>query len=309
LKVYHSLESVSGIRNSVITTGTFDGVHLGHQKILHQLNRLAKSCNGESVLLTFFPHPRMVLFPDDHGLKLLNTLDEKIALLEKTGLDNLIIQPFSEAFSRLSALQYVRDIMVNQLNVSNMVVGYDHHFGRNREGNIETLKEFSTTFDFNITEISALEIEEVNVSSTKIRNAILAGQIQMANGYLGYNYSFSGTVIEGEKRGRELGYKTANLSIEDDLKIIPPNGVYAVTATVGDGEFKGMLNIGFNPTFHDGEKTNIEVHILDFDQNIYGQKVTLHLVKRIRNEQKFGSKEELVQQLSTDKRITYEILS
>ncbi len=308
MKVHNSLESLGIIANPVITTGTFDGVHLGHQKILDRLNSIARKNQGESVLFTFYPHPRMVLFPSDHGLKLLNTLEEKKVLLEKAGLDHLVIQPFSKEFSRLSALQYVRDIMVNKLNVHTMVVGYDHHFGRNREGNLALLREFSTTYDFGVQEISALDIEEISVSSTKIRKAISIGEIHLANEYLGYRYKFSGSVIKGAQRGRQLGFKTANLKINDDLKIIPSNGVYACFAWHNGKKHQGMLNIGHNPTFNTNTDTHIEVHLLNFDQDIYGEELEIELEKKLRDEQKFNSLEDLVQQLNIDKSHTIEIL-
>lgn len=308
MKVHNSLDSVTKISNAVVTTGTFDGVHLGHQKILKKLNKLARDCRGESVLFTFFPHPRMVLFPNDHGLKLLNTLEEKKERLAASGLDHLIVHPFSHEFSRLSALQYVRDIMVNTLSVHTIVVGYDHHFGRNREGNLELLHEFSQTFDFGVEVISALDVEEVNVSSTKIRRSIGEGNIHLANDYLGYRYSFTGKVIKGEQRGRLLGFNTANIEVSSELKIIPSFGVYAVNVLLKGKIYRGMLNIGMNPTFNNNDDTHIEVHILDFDLDIYGEILTIELVKKLRDEIKFNSKEDLVQQLSKDRRLTIKTL-
>ena len=308
MKVHNSLDSVTKISNAVVTTGTFDGVHLGHQKILKKLNKLARDCRGESVLFTFFPHPRMVLFPNDHGLKLLNTLEEKKERLAASGLDHLIVHPFSHEFSRLSALQYVRDIMVNTLSVHTIVVGYDHHFGRNREGNLELLHEFSQTFDFGVEVISALDVEEVNVSSTKIRRSIGEGNIHLANDYLGYRYSFTGKVIKGKQRGRLLGFNTANIEVSSELKIIPSFGVYAVNVLLKGKIYRGMLNIGMNPTFNNNDDTHIEVHILDFDLDIYGEILTIELVKKLRDEIKFNSKEDLVQQLSKDRRLTIKTL-
>lgn len=308
MKVHNSLDSVTKISNAVVTTGTFDGVHLGHQKILKKLNKLASDCRGESVLFTFFPHPRMVLFPNDHGLKLLNTLEEKKERLAASGLDHLIVHPFSHEFSRLSALQYVRDIMVNTLSVNTIVVGYDHHFGRNREGNLELLHEFSQTFDFGVEVISALDVEEVNVSSTKIRRSIGEGNIHLANDYLGYRYSFTGKVIKGKQRGRLLGFNTANIEVSSELKIIPSFGVYAVNVLLKGKIYRGMLNIGMNPTFNNNDDTHIEVHILDFDFDIYGEILTIELVKKLRDEIKFNSKEDLVQQLSKDRRLTKKTL-
>ena len=301
-----SLENLKHIKNPIVTTGTFDGVHLGHQKILKKLQKQAAEQNGESVLFTFYPHPRMVLFPDDHGLKLINTIEEKKILLEKTGLDHLILYPFTHEFSRLTALQYVRDLLVNKIGVHTIIVGYDHHFGKNREGDIESLREFGLTFGFEVDEISALDIKEINVSSTKIRNAIRNGNITKASSYLGYNYSFSGEVIKGSQKGREIGFKTANLKLQKSYKLIPDSGAFITKVKVRDKIYTGMLNIGHNPTFNLKEELTVEVHILDFDNEIYGETLTLELCAKLREEKKFNSIESLVRQLEEDKRYTEE---
>lgn len=301
LVTHTSLENLKHLKNPIVTTGTFDGVHLGHQKILKKLQKHALKHDGESVLFTFYPHPRMVLFPDDHGLKLINTIEEKKALLEKAGLDHLILYPFTHEFSRLSALQYVRDLLVNKIGVHTMIVGYDHHFGKNREGDIHALKEFSQTFNFRVKEISALDIQEINVSSTKIREAIGNGDIATANSYLGHNYTFSGTVIKGNQKGREIGFKTANLKLDHTFKLIPESGVFVTKVLVNGEIYDGMLNIGHNPTFNQYENQTIEVHILDFDADIYGETIQLELFSKLRDEQKFDSIESLVRQLNKDK--------
>jgi len=306
LVTHTSLENLQHINNPIVTTGTFDGVHLGHQKILKKLQKQAKKQEGESVLFTFYPHPRMVLFPNDHGLKLINTIEEKKILLEKAGLDHLILHPFTHEFSRLSALEYVRDILVNKIGVNTIIVGYDHQFGKNREGNIHSLKEFGQTYDFNVKEISALDIKEINVSSTKIREAINQGNIAKANSYLGYNYAFSGEVIKGKQKGREIGFKTANLSLEKSFKLIPQSGSFITKVKFRGENYAGMLNIGHNPTFNMNNEQTVEVHILDFDEEIYGETITLELCSKLREENKFDSIESLVQQLNEDKLNTIE---
>ena len=303
---HNSLDNLKHLKNPIVTTGTFDGVHLGHTKILKKLIKQAKKHEGESVLFTFYPHPRMVLFPYDHGLKLLNTIEEKKILLEKAGLDHLILYPFTHEFSRLSALAYVRDLLVSKIGVHTMIVGYDHHFGKNREGDIHSLKEFGQTFGFKVKEISALDIEDINVSSTKIRNAITAGHISKANSYLGYNYMFSGEVIKGNQKGRQIGFKTANLQLFKEFKLIPDSGVYICVVHINKEIHRGMLNIGHNPTFNSNEEKSIEVHILDFEKEIYGESIQIELLSKLREEQKFDSIESLVRQLNEDKLNTFQ---
>ncbi|WP_445757139.1 bifunctional riboflavin kinase/FAD synthetase [Polaribacter sp.] len=281
-----------------VTIGTFDGVHFGHQKIIERVVSEAKIAQKKSVALTFFPHPRMVL-QKDSSVKLINTIDERSALLEKTGLDYLIIHPFSKEFSRMTALEFVKDILVNQLNISKLIIGYDHHFGKNREGNINQLTEYSDLYDFKLTEIPAQDIDEVFVSSTKIRNALNAGDLKTANHYLRYFFMLSGTVVNGEKLGGKIGYPTANIHIEETYKLIPKNGVYVVRSYFENNAVFGMMNIGNRPTI-DGNYQTIEVHFFDFNQNLYGKKITAELLFFLRDEQKFDSIELLVNQLKKD---------
>jgi len=304
MNVYKGFENIQKIPNPVLTIGTFDGVHLGHQKIIEQLNREAEEIGGESVLFTFYPHPRMVLYPDDHGLQLIQTQVEKIDKLRRMGLQNVIIHPFSREFSRLSALEFVRDYLVNRLHVKKMVIGYDHQFGKNREGSIDFLKEVSGTYGFEVREILAQEIDEVNISSTKIRNALLAGDMELTTAYLGEPYEFFGKVITGQAIGRELGYPTANIDIESEIKILPKSGVYAANILLPDGSVKeGMLNIGVRPSVGMAtNKTCIEIHVLDFNGDLYGSHVTVQLLSRFRSEKKFDSLFELTEQLQQDEK-------
>ncbi|MCW8896927.1 MAG: bifunctional riboflavin kinase/FAD synthetase [Flavobacteriales bacterium] len=308
MKVYTNIQEFKSTKNVVVTIGTFDGVHLGHKVIINQLKKAAEELEGESVLLTFFPHPRMVVFPDDNELKLLNTIGERKELLEKAGVDHLIIHPFSKAFSRLTALEFVRDILVNRLNVKKVVIGYDHHFGRNREGAFEDLVEFGEVYGFVVEEIPAQDIQQINVSSTKIRTSLLAGEIHAATQFLGYPYFINGTVVKGDKIGREIGFPTANIKPDETYKLIPKNGVYAVKVIVNEKEYEGMLNIGIRPTLK-GKKETIEVNIFDFDEDIYGQKIQVKFYERIRDEQFFEDLNELKNQLNIDKTKTIQLFS
>ena len=308
MKVYTNIQEFKSTKNVVVTIGTFDGVHLGHKVIINQLKKAAEELEGESVLLTFFPHPRMIVFPDDNELKLLNTIEERKELLEKAGIDHLIIHPFSKTFSRLTALEFVRDILVNRLNVKKMVIGYDHHFGRNREGSFEDLVEFGEGYGFSVEEIPAQDIQQINVSSTKIRTSLLAGEIHAATKFLGYPYFVSGTVVKGDKIGREIGFPTANIKPDETYKLIPKNGVYAVKVIVNEKEYEGMLNIGIRPTLK-GINETIEVNIFDFDEEIYGQKIQVKFYERIRDEQPFENLNELKNQLNIDKTKTIQIFS
>lgn len=301
MKVYYHLDDFEPLPRAVVTTGTFDGVHIGHRKILNQLNAAARREGGESVLLTFHPHPRMVLQPDI-DLKLINTQAEKIALLKETGLDHLIIHPFTQEFSRTSSLAFVREILVNQIGAKRLVIGYDHHFGRNREGSFEHLKEYGPVYGFEVEEIAAQDVEEVTVSSTKIRRAIEAGDVATAREYLGYPFPLSGQVSEGGKLGTELGYPTANLRLEEPTKIVPANGVYAVRGHLpahNGRELLGLCNIGIRPTFG-GKFQTIEVHFLDFSGDLYGTQVALRFEERLRAEKRFDGREELVAQMQKD---------
>jgi len=308
VKVYQSIEEFEGKNNSAVTIGTFDGVHSGHQVIINQLKNAAKKINGDSVILTFFPHPRMVLYPDDNDLRLLNTITERTEMLEKSGIDHLIIHPFSKEFSRLSSTEFVRDILVNQLNVSKLIIGYDHHFGRNREGSFNHLKELAPVYDFTVEEIAAQEIQQVNISSTKIRNSLINGEINAANQFLGYYYFLTGTVVEGNKMGRTMGFPTANLKIKEWYKLIPARGVYAVKIQINNNFFNGMLNIGNRPTLNGTDET-IEVNIFNFDEDIYNKEIKIEFYEKIRDEQKFNQLSELENQLKIDKESVLQVFS
>ncbi|MGO4918609.1 bifunctional riboflavin kinase/FAD synthetase [Maribacter spongiicola] len=284
---------------TVITIGTFDGVHIGHLKILNKIINHAKSTELKSSVLTFFPHPRMVL-QKDANIKLLNTIDEKITILENLGLDILIIHPFTKEFSRLTAVEFVRDMLVNTLHIKKVIIGYDHRFGRNRNANINDLTTFGNTYDFSVEEIPAQEIDDVSVSSTKIRKALEDGDIETANSYLGYEYMLTGTIIKGRGIGKQLGYPTANLSIAEDYKLIPKNGAYVVNSILNGVVVYGMMNIGFNPTVNGTEKS-IEINFFDFNIDLYDQKIQVNILVRLRDEHKFESVEALKNQLAKDK--------
>jgi riboflavin kinase/FMN adenylyltransferase len=300
MKVSRSLDQFHSQRPVVLTQGTFDGIHIGHQKILKRIVEKAKSIHGESVLLTFYPHPRLVLYPDDNELKLITTLHERIELLKEMGIDQVVVLPFTKELSRINSMEYVRDILVNQLKVHTFVIGYDHRFGRNREGSIEDLLNFSSVFDFQLEEIPRQDIEESTISSSKIRRALLQGDVKLANAYLGRDFSLRGVVQRGRAVGKELGFPTANIYISDSFKIIPQNGVYAVRVKVKGEMFNGMLNIGDNPTFSDA-KWSIEVNIFAFNEDIYEQQLEIFFVERMRDEVKFENIEELREQLERDR--------
>ena len=298
LEIIHSLANYQHTEKTVVTIGTFDGVHIGHQKIIEQLVNAAQKSNQKSVLLTFFPHPRMVL-QKEASIELINTIDEKAALLAETGLDYLVIQPFSLEFSRLTALEFVRSILVNQLNTSQLIIGYDHHFGKNREGNLDQLKEYSHLYDFTVEEIPAQDINDVSVSSTKIRKALADRDIETANNYLGYNFMLTGKVVSGKKLGSKIGYPTANIAIYENYKLIPKTGVYVVKASINSAVILGMMNIGYRPTI-EGKHQTIEVHFFDFNENIYDQTLVIEVLHFLREEEKFTSVEKLTSQLKTD---------
>lgn len=303
MRVFQGFEELENIPNPVLTIGTFDGVHLGHQKIIEQVNKKAKEIGGESVLFTFYPHPRMVLYPDNHGLRLIQTQQEKIDKLRRNGLQNVIVHPFTKEFSRLTAISFVRDYLVNKLNVKHLVIGYDHQFGKNREGSIEFLREVCDTYGFEVTEISAQDIDEVNVSSTKIRNAILEGEMELAAKYLGEPFELSGQVIHGEALGRSIGFPTANIDIQSDVKLIPKLGVYAVNVILEDGRVvEGMMNVGQRPTIANHDNLSIEVHLLDFKGDLYDQFVAVQLLSRFREEKQFADVVELKEQIQKDEK-------
>ena len=303
MRIFQGFETIENIPNPVLTIGTFDGVHLGHQKIIDRLNDEAAKIGGESVLFTFYPHPRMVLYPDNHGLKLIQTQVEKIDKLRRFGLKNVIVHPFTKDFSRLTALEFVRDYLVNKLHVKKLVIGYDHQFGKNREGSIEFLRDVCDTYGFEVIEISPQEVNDVNVSSTKVRNAIMEGELELVRHYLGEPFELNGRVVEGRALGRQIGFPTANIDVESEVKLLPKSGVYAVNVLLGDGIVcEGMMNIGSNPTIGALDDTSIEVHLFDFNKNIYGQFVTVQLLSRFRDEQKFDSVYDLKEQLNKDEK-------
>jgi len=308
VRIFKNIEGLREIKSPVLTIGTFDGVHLGHQKIIQALNAEADRCGGESVLFTFYPHPRMVLYPDAHGLQLIDTQEEKIEKLRSCGLKNLIIVPFTFEFSRQTALEFVRDFLVNQLNIKTLVIGYDHQFGRNREGDIHFLKEASELYGFDVIEISPLEIEALNVSSTKIREALQLGKVDIAESYLGQPFKLHGIVSRGNQLGRTIGYPTANIRIEASEKLIPGNGVYATIVDLNGKLFASMTNIGVRPTVtYTGSKT-VEAHIFDFSEEIYEENIGLEFVSFIRNEQKFDGLESLKKQLAQDELLVRSVL-
>ena len=301
MKTFHSIFEFEPSQKSIMTLGTFDGVHIGHQKIIQKLIQSTKHHACESLVLTFFPHPRMVL-QDIQEIKLLNTIEERIQLLEACGLDNLVIHPFDQAFSRLSAEEFVSSILIDQFNIKKIIIGYDHRFGRNRTANINDLIGFGKQFDFEVEQISVQEIDAVSVSSTKIRKALLDGNIALANEYLGYAYLLTGTIAKGKGIGRTIGFPTANLSIEESYKLIPKNGVYIIQSKLNDKLKFGMMNIGFNPTVN-GDSQSIEIHFFDFDDDLYDKKIQIQILSRIRDEQKFENIDLLAKQLIKDKNV------
>ena len=298
MKQYKGVNAFKSDHPTVITIGTFDGVHVGHQKIIERLIASAKMSGMESAILTFFPHPRMVL-QKESGIQLINTIEERVQLLEKTGIDHLIIHPFTHQFSRLTALEFVRDILVNKLKAKKVVIGYDHRFGRNRTADITTLREFGKQFDFEVEEIGKQDIEEVAVSSTKIRKALLEGRVEKANRYLKTPFTLTGTVEKGKGLGKGFGYPTANLKIEEDYKLIPKNGVYVVRAEIDEIPYFGMMNIGFNPTVGGGKKS-IETHFFLLDKDLYGKKLQIEMLTWIRDEKKFENIDALKRALKQD---------
>ena len=307
MKIIRSITAFNSSEKTIVTIGTFDGIHIGHQKILKDLIKTAKKEGKKSVLLTFFPHPRMVL-QKDNKILLLNTIEEKSGLLEKMGLDYLIIHPFSREFSRLTALDFVRDVLVNKLNTSRLIIGYDHHFGKNREGNIHQLKEYSLLYDFKVEEIPAQDIDDVSVSSTKIRTALKDGNLKTANNYLGYHYMLNGTVVSGKKLGGTIGFPTANLEIKEPYKLVPKTGVYIIKTHINTVLYTGIMNIGFNPTVL-GKHQTIEAHLFDFNEDLYGKEIMIEFIYFLREEHKFESVKELVVQLNIDKENAISYLS
>lgn len=308
MKIYRNINDFN-VEAPIVTIGSFDGVHLGHLKIIERLNEIAHARNGESVIFTFAPHPRLILFPEEDNLRLLITLDEKIKLFEKAGIKHLIIYPFTKEFSELNYSDFVQKILVDKLKISTLVVGYDHKFGKNREGSFDLLKQLSEEYNFEVEKLDVLLMDNINVSSTKIRNALQEGNITKANKYLGYSFTLHGTVIEGQKIGRKMEYPTANIQASDPHKIIPGYGVYAVFVKVLDKRFMGMLNIGTRPTVNNNaDNRSIEVHIMDFNGDLYQKEIEIEFIKKIRNEKKFASIDELKMQLGKDRISSIKIL-
>lgn len=299
MKVYYNLADFHILENAVVTSGTFDGVHVGHQHILKRLRELAKQSGGESVVLTFWPHPRMVVSQDSQDLKLLSTIDEKIEILAEQGIEHLLVLPFTREFSELSSESYVQEILLKKIGTKKMVIGYDHRFGRNREGGFEFLKNNNDKFGIEIEEISKQEIDNLTISSTKIRLALNSGNIKIANELLGRNYSFTGVVVKGRQLGRTIGFPTANVRVAENYKLIPVNGVYIIRVLVRGQWLKGIMNIGNRPTVEGIGRTQ-EVHIFDFNQDIYGETLKVELLDFIRPEKKFSGLDELKSQIEID---------
>jgi len=304
MKVYNHIDEFKQIKNAVVTIGTFDGVHIGHQKIISRLQEVARQKGGETVILTFFPHPRMILHPDDLNIKLISTMDEKAERLENLGIDHLIITPFTRDFSNLSPQEYIREVLVEKIGTTQIIIGYDHRFGKDRSGGLKELQHYSSELGYEVEEIPEQDIDDVAISSTKIRNAILCGDVKTAETFLGYPFHLTGKVIKGDQIGRKLGFPTANLFIEESYKLIPSDGIYAVSVDFKSGDTNlqianGMAYIGHRPTIN-GMSRNIEVNIFDFNEDIYGQTIRLNFLEYMRGDQKFNSLEELKVQLSLD---------
>lgn len=327
MQIYHHIKDFRRLKNAIVTIGTFDGVHLGHQKIIKELLEKSKQNGGESVILTFFPHPRMILNPENHELKMINTMAEKANILHGLGIDHLIITPFTRDFSNLSAEAYIKEVLIDQIGMKQMVIGYDHHFGKDRSGSLSDLKQFSTVFDYSVTEIAEEDVRDVAVSSTRIRTALGVGDVDTANDLMGHPFTLSGKVIKGDQIGRTLGYPTANLFIEESYKLIPSDGIYAVTLEISEPKnknqelynpyqptsstsleakakvYKGMAYIGHRPTIN-GMSQNIEVNIFDFEDDIYHQNIKMNFLHFIRHDVKFEGLAKLIEQLGKDKLAT-----
>lgn len=305
--IHQNIDEFPQVSNAVVTVGTFDGVHVGHQKIFNRMAEAAKAIGGETIVVTFHPHPRLVIFPDSKNLKFINSEDKKYEMIERSGIDHLIIIPFTREFSNTSSADFVKKILVAKLNVKLLIIGYDHHFGKDRQGSYMELKGMGKICGFDVEEVDALVVDDIAVSSTKIRNALIKGDVRLANKLLGYEYSITGKVVGGNKIGRKLGFPTANIEVSDELKLISAVGVYACRIRWNGKLYKGMGNIGFRPTIDAGSLT-IEVHIFDFDEIIYGETITIYFVDRIRDEHRFENLAALRQQLQEDRAKTLVIL-
>lgn len=308
MKIYHGIEDFTPLQFAVVTSGTFDGVHVGHQKILARVREIARENKGESVVITFWPHPRMILHPEEASLKLLNTFEEKAELLKKQGIDHLIRIPFTREFSQLSSEDFIRKILVDKIGTKKLVIGYDHRFGKNREGSFSQLKADGPLYGFEVEEIPRQMVDAVGVSSSKVRKALEAGDMDTASHLLGSPYSLTGRVVRGEKLGRLMGFPTANLELEMHHKLVPADGIYAVTVRHDHETYGGMLYIGYRPTV-DGKARTIEVNIFDFDREIYGELITVFFQQRIRGDIRFNDLEALRQQLHNDRERALKILA
>ncbi len=300
MRIYYSLEDFVPVENLVVTIGTFDGVHKGHTKLINRIREVAEAIRGETLILTFFPHPRMVLYPDEHGVELLSTSVEKTRLLEKSGINHLVIHPFDKAFSEYSAEEFVKKILIKKLKVRKLVIGYDHRFGKDREGSFDDLVLFAEKYDFGVEKIPEEDVNDIAVSSTRIRNALKSGDISTANAFLGRPYSFTGMVITGNKIGRTIGFPTANIQVPESYKLIPGEGVYVVQVELLQEQYNGVLSIGKRPTIEHNGNLSIEVYLFNFDREIYGSELTVHILKYIRGDKKFNSLEELTKQINND---------
>ncbi|TXE11346.1 bifunctional riboflavin kinase/FAD synthetase [Algoriphagus aquimarinus] len=301
MKIYEGLSDFPKLSNAVVTSGTFDGVHLGHQKILQRIREIARSINGETVLITFWPHPRLVLYPDEHNLRLLSTFEEKAKLLRQLGIDHLVTIPFTKEFSQLSSKEFIETVLVDTIQTKKLVIGYDHRFGKNREGSFEYLQAHHEEYGFDLEEISRQDVEDIGVSSTKIRHALETSDIETAINYLGRPYELNGLVIKGQQIGRSIGFPTANIHIPNDYKLIPKDGVYAVEALVNGVLYKAMLNIGNRPTVNGTQKT-VEANLFDFQGDLYDKQITIYIKAFLREEKKFDGLEALKQQLFLDQK-------
>lgn len=307
MKIYQCIQDFEAVAHPIVTIGTFDGVHLGHQAIFSKMKEEAQKTGGETVVITFFPHPRLVLYQDSVNLKFINTREKKIERLEKVGIDHLIIIPFTREFAQNSSEQFITDYVVKYVHPAKVIIGYDHHFGKNREGNIELLERLKNKFGYKVEEVPPFYVDGAPVSSTRIRDLLHEGNVKDANRMLGYDYAITGEVVRGKALGRKIGYPTANLELPNEYKLIAANGVYACRVLMGERTFKGMGNIGVRPTIDHGDLT-IEVNIFDFDEFIYGEKITIEFVDRLRDEKKFKDLEALKAQLAKDKELAISIL-
>lgn len=307
MKIYEGLSDFPKLSNAVVTSGTFDGVHLGHQKILHRIREIARSIDGETVLITFWPHPRLVLYPEEHNLRLLSTFEEKAKLLRQLGIDHLITIPFTKEFSQLTSKEFIESVLVNTIQTKKLVIGYDHRFGKNREGSFEYLQAHHEEYGFGLEEISRQDVEDIGVSSTKIRHALETSDIETAINYLGRPYELNGIVIKGQQIGRSIGFPTANIHILNDYKLIPKDGVYAVEASVNGALYKAMLNIGNRPTVNGTQKT-VEANLFDFQGDLYDKQITIYVKAFLREERKFDGLEALKKQLFLDQKNAKNVL-